>query len=65
MKCTGWRSFLGALSGEEDAADRLAGTLGITWELLSQGVMLHRVHDAAEVRQLMDVWAGLAAARVG
>ncbi len=59
------KRFLGELSGEKDAAGRLAGTLGVTWKLLGQGVMLHRVHDVAETRQLMDVWAGLQAARVG
>jgi len=52
------KGFIGTLSGQQDAARRLAGTLGLTWELLSQGVMLHRVHDVAETRQLMDVWRG-------
>jgi dihydropteroate synthase len=52
------KSFIGALGNQPDAARRLAGTLGLTWELLSRGVMLHRVHDAVEARQLLDVWAG-------
>ena len=53
------KSFIMHLSGAEDAADRLPGTLGVTWELLNQGVMLHRVHDVAAVRQLCDVWWGI------
>jgi len=55
------KSFLGRLTGAQDPADRLAATLGVTWRLLECGVMLHRVHDAAAVRQLMNAWAGLRA----
>ena len=56
------KSFISQLSGEQDAGQRLPGTLGVTWDLLSQGVMLHRVHDVREMRQLIDVWQGLASA---
>lgn len=59
------KSIVGRLSGEEDAARRLAGTLGLTWELLSRGVMLHRVHDVAETRQLMNVWLGFRGSQAG
>lgn len=52
------KGFIGHLSSQADAELRLPGTLGIIWELLNRGVMLHRVHDAAEARQLMDVWQG-------
>ena len=55
------KSFLGRLTGAQDPADRLAPTLGVTWRLLECGVMLHRVHDAAAVRQLIDTWVGLRA----
>ena len=44
-----------------EAALRLPGTLGLTWALLSSGVMLHRVHDAAEAAQLTRLWAALRA----
>jgi dihydropteroate synthase len=57
------KSYIGAMSGEQDPARRLPGTLGTTWALLDQGVMLHRVHDVPVTRQLMDVWRGLGAAR--
>jgi len=42
-----------------DPALRLPGTLGLTWELLGSGVMLHRVHDAAEARQVARLWQAL------
>jgi dihydropteroate synthase len=54
------KSFIGRLDESADtAAARLPGTLGVTWELLRRGVMLHRVHDVAAVRQLMRVWSGV------
>jgi dihydropteroate synthase len=39
-----------------DPAHRLPGTLGLTWELLDRGVMLHRAHDVAATQQLFAVW---------
>ncbi|MBN2082334.1 dihydropteroate synthase [bacterium] len=57
------KSFIASISGEQDAGNRLAGTLGATWGLLDQGVMLHRVHDPRAIRQLMDVWLAWRAAR--
>lgn len=57
------KSFISQLSGEQDAGQRLPGTLGVTWDLLSQGVMLHRVHDVREMRQLVNVWQGFADAQ--
>jgi len=53
------KSFIAMLSGEQNPQKRLAGSLGATWELLNQGVMLHRVHDVAATRQLLDVWQGM------
>jgi dihydropteroate synthase len=58
------KRLIGELAGEVDAAGRLPGTLGLSWELLSQGVMLHRVHDPAALRQLIAVWRGVFARRV-
>lgn len=52
------KNFISQLSGEQDAGQRLPGSLGATWHLLSQGVMLHRVHDVREMRQLISVWRG-------
>jgi len=53
------KRFIGELSGEQDTANRVSGTLGVIWELLSQGVMIHRVHDVATARQMVNVWMGL------
>ncbi len=53
------KSFIGKLTGADDPAARLPGTLGLTWELLNRGVMLHRVHDPAPVRQLCQAWEAL------
>jgi dihydropteroate synthase len=54
------KSFIKALDNDAvDAADRLPGTLAATWELLRQGVTVHRVHDVAEVRQVIRVFEGM------
>ncbi|MCH7471618.1 dihydropteroate synthase [bacterium] len=59
------KSFIGRIArrieASDDPANRLAGTLGITWELLNKGVMLHRVHDVRETRQLVAAWEALSA----
>lgn len=52
------KSFIARLDpAAREPADRLPGTLAATYELLRQGVMLHRVHDVAATRQVMHVWA--------
>lgn len=53
------KSFIGKLTGADDPVDRLPGTLGVTWELLNKGVMLHRVHDPGPVRQVFLLWEAL------
>jgi len=53
------KAFIGMLGSAGDPAQRLPGTLGVTWELLNQGVMLHRLHDIREARQLFRVYEAL------
>ena len=53
------KRFIGELSGEDDTARRVSGTLGVIWELLGQGVMIHRVHDVATAKQMISVWRGV------
>lgn len=53
------KSVIGWMGGQASAEMRLPGTLGLTWELLNGGVMLHRVHDPVEVCQLMEIWRKL------
>lgn len=53
------KSFISQVTGAKDPAERLPGTLGVTWELLNRGVMLHRVHDPGPVRQLCQMWTAI------
>jgi dihydropteroate synthase len=53
------KRLIGALSREEAAEDRLAGSLALAQAGLSQGVQLLRVHDVAATMQLLKVWRGL------
>jgi dihydropteroate synthase len=48
-----------------DAAQRLPGTLAVTWHLLNQGVMLHRLHDVDAARQVFALWQALRGAAAG
>lgn len=52
------KSFIGAVSGEKDAANRLAGSISVAVNAARAGVQFLRVHDVAETRQALDV-AGL------
>ena len=42
-----------------EAAQRLPGTMGVTWHLLGKGVLLHRLHDVAAARQVFALWTAL------
>jgi dihydropteroate synthase len=53
------KRLIGALSREEAANDRLAGSLALAQTGLAQGVQLLRVHDVAATRQMLMVWRGL------
>ncbi len=53
------KSFIGRISGAQAPEHRLAGTLGVTWRLLDQGVMLHRLHDVGPAKQLFAMWEAL------
>ncbi len=49
------KSFIAAVSGCDDANDRLPGSLAAATIAASQGVQLHRVHDVAATRQALSV----------
>ncbi len=53
------KRFIGALSGVEEPAARIAGSLAAMQAGLAQGVQLFRVHDVAESAQALRVWRGL------
>lgn len=52
------KSFIGALSGEKQAARRVAGSVAVAVDAARAGVQFLRVHDVAETRQALAV-AGL------
>jgi dihydropteroate synthase len=53
------KRMIGALSKEEAADDRLAGSLALAQAGLAQGVQLLRVHDVAAHAQMLKIWRGL------
>ena len=50
------KSFIGAISGEENPKNRLAGSLAAALSGLQQGVQIFRVHDVKETRQAIAVY---------
>lgn len=50
------KSFIGALSKNEGASERLPGSLASVMIGASQGVQIFRVHDVAETAQALKVW---------
>ncbi|MBA4051912.1 MAG: dihydropteroate synthase [Erythrobacter sp.] len=53
------KRMIGALSREEAAGERLAGSLALAIKGMEAGVHLLRVHDVAETVQARNVWRGL------
>lgn len=53
------KRMIGALSGEEEAGQRLAGSIALAVKGMEAGVHLLRVHDVAETVQARNVWRGL------
>jgi len=53
------KRMIGALSREEEAEQRLAGSIALALKGIEAGVHLLRVHDVAETVQARNVWRGL------
>lgn len=53
------KRFIGALSHEEAAHERLGGSLAVALHGMNAGVHLLRVHDVAETVQARNVWRGM------
>lgn len=53
------KRMIGALSREEEAGARLAGSIALAIKGMEAGVHLLRVHDVAETVQARNVWRGL------
>jgi dihydropteroate synthase len=54
------KRMIGALSREEEAGERLPGSLALALHGMAAGVHLLRVHDVAETVQARNVWRGVA-----
>jgi len=50
------KRFIGTLSGEPDAKQRLPGSIAAALVAAAQGVQLLRVHDVRETLQALQVW---------
>ncbi len=53
------KRMIGALSAEEEADRRLAGSIALAVKGMEAGVHLLRVHDVAETVQARNVWRGM------
>ena len=53
------KRLIGALGKEEDADNRLGGSLALALKGMDAGVQLLRVHDVPETVQARNVWRGL------
>ena len=53
------KRFIGALSNEAPAHERLAGSVALAIKAADQGVQLLRVHDVSETMQALRVWRGM------
>lgn len=49
------KRFIGAISGADTAADRMAGSVAVGLDAVRQGVQFLRVHDTLETRQALDL----------
>lgn len=53
------KRMIGALSREEDAGERLGGSIALAVRAMDAGVHMLRVHDVAETVQARNVWRGM------
>ena len=50
------KRFIGAISGVEEAAKRMPGSIAVALAGVAQGVQMIRAHDVAETRQALALW---------
>jgi dihydropteroate synthase len=58
------KTFIGRLSGVDEAAKRAPGSIAAALAARALGVQIFRVHDVAETRQALDVWEAIADKRL-
>lgn len=54
------KRFIGTLGLADDAAQRMPGSVAVALHGAAQGVQVLRVHDVAETRQALRLWAAIA-----
>ena len=57
------KSFIGKISGESEAKQRLPGSLAAALAGLERGAQMIRVHDVAETAQAVAVWRAIVEAK--
>jgi dihydropteroate synthase len=50
------KAFIGAITGESQAANRMAGSVGVALAAVAQGAQIIRVHDVRETSQALASW---------
>ena len=58
------KAFIGAVTGVEPAAERMAGSVGAALAAVARAVQFVRVHDVAETVQALLVWQAIEAGRI-
>ena len=53
------KRFIGTITGQPDARQRLAGSLAVAHAAVSQGVQIVRVHDIKQTREFFDMMGAL------
>lgn len=53
------KRFIGQVTGVARAEDRLAGSLAVAFYAVQKGAHILRVHDVAETRQMLEMYAAL------
>jgi dihydropteroate synthase len=53
------KRFIGSLGGAPDPLRRTPGSIAVALEALRQGAQVLRVHDVAEMRQALALWAAV------
>jgi dihydropteroate synthase len=53
------KRFIGVIGDTPEPASRAPGSIAVALEALRQGAQVIRVHDAAETRQALALWAAL------
>ncbi|MBP7000147.1 dihydropteroate synthase [Amaricoccus sp.] len=59
------KRFIGTIGGAPEPGDRAPGSIAVALEALRQGAQVIRVHDAAETRQALALWAAFNAPEPG